>query len=672
MRRNFKIFFLLLIFPGSVSAQVLADSNLPVVIVNTDGGVPIPDNPRIKGSMKIINRGGGQRNYVSDQNNTAYLDYNGRIDIEIRGATSKYYPKTQYGFSTRMADGITNNNVSLLGMPPENDWILNGMGCDPALIRDYLCYNLSRMIGEYASRTAYCELIINGTYKGLYLLEEKIKADDNRVDIIKIGIKDNNLPELSGGYITKTDHITADDPLAWEMASRYGGTIVFIHELPKPENVTTAQNDYIYRQFIGIDATAQAGNASLSNGFPSIIDIPSFINYIILTEFFSNADAYQLSTFYHKDRNGKLRAGPLWDLDLTFGNDLFDRGVDRSKPYLWQLSENGSLFWHNLFNNTQFRCYLSKRYNELIQPDQPLNLTSIETFIDKTVATIHEAVIRDNALWGDDKTYQQRIAEIKTFIAERTQWMTANLGPYLSCADIPLPPLVISKIMYHPKPSTFSSDDEDLEFIEITNNGNGNVNLTGVYFGGTGFVYQFPINSSLEPYKSVLLASNPTLFKLEYGFAPDGQFTRHLSNKSENLILSDAFGNTIDNVTYSDSLPWPDADGNGNYLLLKDLNLDNDKGENWTVSDNKEMLSSNIFVNSEFQLFPNPVNDIVKIKAPFIIRSISIFDIYGHLLENMSINSEAYELDMKQYIKGLYILKINTQHKNLAVKIIRN
>jgi len=124
--------------------------------------------------MKIINRGGGERNYVTDQYNTAYLNYNGRIDIETRGSSSQWeIEKKQYGFSTRMADDITNNNVSLLGMPSENDWILNGMVYDSAFVRDYLCYNLSWQIGEYASRTVYCELIINGAYRGLYLLEEK-------------------------------------------------------------------------------------------------------------------------------------------------------------------------------------------------------------------------------------------------------------------------------------------------------------------------------------------------------------------------------------------------------------------------------------------------------------------------------------------------------------------
>ena len=186
MIRTFYIAFLLLSFICSAEAQNFTDSNLPIFIINTDNGAQIPDNPRIFATLKIIFRGPGQRNYLTDQNTIQYLDYNGRIDIEIRGSSSQTTPKKQYGFSTKNADNITNNNVNLLGMPDEHDWILNGMVFDPALMRDYLCFNLSRQIGEYASRTAYCEVVINGSYKGLYLLQEKIKVDDRRVDIVEI------------------------------------------------------------------------------------------------------------------------------------------------------------------------------------------------------------------------------------------------------------------------------------------------------------------------------------------------------------------------------------------------------------------------------------------------------------------------------------------------------
>ena len=62
-------------------------------MINTDGGVDIPDAPRVFADMKIIFRGTGQRNYLTDQSTAQYLNYNGRINIEIRGSSSQTLPK---------------------------------------------------------------------------------------------------------------------------------------------------------------------------------------------------------------------------------------------------------------------------------------------------------------------------------------------------------------------------------------------------------------------------------------------------------------------------------------------------------------------------------------------------------------------------------------------------
>ena len=50
----------------------------------------------------------------------------------------------------------------------------------------FLSYKLSREIGNYASRGRYCELILNGDFRGIYVFQEKLKADDSRIDIKKL------------------------------------------------------------------------------------------------------------------------------------------------------------------------------------------------------------------------------------------------------------------------------------------------------------------------------------------------------------------------------------------------------------------------------------------------------------------------------------------------------
>src|SRR3989339_490197 len=99
----------------SVNAQVLTSSNLPIVIITTDNAASIPDEPGVLADMKIIYRGPGLRNNVSDRDSLPFLNFTGRIDIEIRGSYSSILPKKGYGFTTLMPDHITKNNVSLLG-----------------------------------------------------------------------------------------------------------------------------------------------------------------------------------------------------------------------------------------------------------------------------------------------------------------------------------------------------------------------------------------------------------------------------------------------------------------------------------------------------------------------------------------------------------------------------
>ncbi|MCU0456033.1 MAG: CotH kinase family protein [Bacteroidales bacterium] len=674
MRKILSIACILFPLAGLLKAQTFTSSNLPIVMITTDGGVSIPDNNRVLATMKIIYRGPGQRTFLTDQSNPSYLDYNGRINIEIRGSSSQYTAKKQYGLTTLKPDNYTENNASLLGMPSEHDWILNGMAWDSAFIRDYLCFNLSRQFGEYAARTVYCEVILNGSYKGLYLFDEKVKADNNRVDISKIEPSDVAEPELSGGYITKADKTTGGDPIAFSMTSWYGGAVNYIHHWPKPEDAIQAQTSYIRNYFNKVAAAAQGGSTNLSTGYPVLIDIPSFIHYIIIAEISSNADSYGLSTFFHKDRKGKLRAGPIWDSDLTFGNDLYLWGYDRSKTNVWQLHDggnDGSKFWWDLFQNAVFRCYLSRRWNELAQPGQPLDPAVLEAFIDQTASLISEAAGRDYAKWNIGGSFTQRIAFLKSWLTARISWINANIGSYASCSGVPVPKLVISKINFNPASSIWFPDGEELEFIEITNNSSTEVNLSGIYFAGTGLVYQFPYNSVLAPDTAIFLAANASVFHSKYAFGPFGEYSRHISNGGQKIVLADAFGNVIDMVDFSDTIPWPEADGNGKYLKLKDPALDNNNPSSWIATSDILLATEKVYEDFELTLRPNPVREILTIESGMIIESVQLFSVTGQLKADITVNSNSLSLSMTGVPPGVYILKAVVGGSRVTRSIIR-
>ena len=650
-----------------MQSQILTDSNLPIVVINTDGGVTIPDEPKVLATMKIIWHQDGSRNYLTDVNNPEFLNYDGRIGIEIRGSSSQNLPKKPYGLETLQADDVTNNNVSILGMPKENDWVLNSLAFDQTGMRDVLSYELSEKMGQYAPRRVYCEVVINNDYKGLYVFMEKIKADDNRVNIEKMDETCNSYPEVTGGYITKADKTTGNDQVAWTMQGYgngwWGGPSTdFIHHYPKPDNITNAQHNYIKSVFFDIADKAGSHNTSIENGISSIIDIPSFVDFMMIAEFSSNVDVYSFSTFFHKDRKGKFRAGPVWDYNLTFGHDEFG---NRSRYDVWQFDNNdntGPKFWKDLFDTGMFRCLFAKRWFEVTAAGNPLNYNEVCNRMDELDDLIIEAVGRDNQRWSKMTQHASEIQAMKTWIQQRINWLNQNIGSYDNC-NMELPPLVISKIHYHPMDAEPFNGNQ-LEFIQIDNNSDDDIDLTGIYLRELGITYNFPNGSHLAARDALVLCSDSLAYIQYYNKFPFGEYQRKLSNKSEKIVLADAWGNVIDEVHYSDSEPWPtEPDGNGPYLKLIDLELDNSLAENWTYSteyDNADEISDN-----KLAVFPNPANGMLNIVTKKHIISTEIIDLYGRIIARFSDNT----INVSTLPNGYYNIRITTDEEVVVSKV---
>ena len=664
------IVILLMVYCFWAQAQILTDSNLPIVVIETDGGVTIPDEPRVYGNMKIIWHQDGSRNYLTDVNNPQFLNYDGRISIEIRGNSSQMPSKKPYGLTTLQADNVTNNNVSLLGMPKENDWILNSLAYDQTGMRDVLSYELSERFGQYAPRRVYCEVVINNDYKGLYVFMEKIKVDDDRVNIVKMDETCNAYPQVTGGYIMQTDRGDFDNT-AWTMPTYinswwgWSEDATFIYSYPKSVDITRAQTDYIHGVFENLASKAGRHDTSITTGIPSVIDIPSFADFMIIAEYSSNVDVYQLSTFFHKDRLGKLRAGPIWDYNLAYGYDEFG---DRSRYDVWQFDNNdnvGPKFWKDLFDTDLFRCYLAKRWFELTEPGQPLNYEVVCARIDEINAWISEGVGRDNQRWYQMSQHTQYVNNMKNWIHQRINWLNQHIDPNSDCAEVKLPPLVISKIHYHPE-DWWSIDGDRLEFIEISNNGDEDVDLTGIYFRELGVTYSFPVGATIAGREALVLCSDSLAFMEYYNMEPFGQFNRNLSNKSENLVLADAWGNIIDQVHYYDSDPWPwEADGEGPYLQLIDLDLDNSLPENWTLGNDITAVPEAL-AEGGFCVFPNPTTGMVNIVGGE--GEYCITNVMGQILSTGLITSDHQQVDVSGLSSGMYFIVVSNRTKKLMVR----
>lgn len=665
---NIFILSILLLVSTKVQSQDFT-SNLPIVLIKTFSDQELCDSIRQDGQMKIIFHNDSCPNSLADTADTRYINYDGRISIRTRGQTSQYPPKKPYAITTLRADS-SHNNVSLLGMPAENDWVLNNIAYEPSYVRDYISYGLYSMLGYYSPRCRFCEVFLNDDYKGLYILIEKIKADENRIDIAKMDENDTIGENLTGGYIFKADKVRNDDEILFIDTDATDLQYTSVH--PKQDLITQTQSEYLQNLYSELKLKTDLQNEAIDVGFPSIIDIPSFVDYMILEEYTSNVDAFHYSTYFHKDKMGKLRAGPVWDFNLTFGNDLTPSlYYNRSKYNIWQFLYHGNecaKLWSDLFYNPTFQCYLSRRWHELTAEDQPLCYNTVSKFIAETESQISEAITRDCERWNKTNHHTSNIDSLKRWITKRIEWMDSHIGSYDNCQDIEIPNLVISKINYYPKPyGAFSSNN--LEFIEISNNSDNDVNATGIYLSALGINYIFPINSHIGPHQSVIICSDSASFVGYYGLYPYGHYTRHLSNTSQRIALSDAWGNLIDEVTYSCESPWPiEANCRGSFLELTDLNADNSLAENWHAS---QKLSLDEKHKGTIRIFPNPTNDFINIDLPTNEETdISIINSIGVTMFSTKINSSQATIDLKNMPTGIYMIKIANKNGTWCEKII--
>jgi hypothetical protein len=434
--------------PGS--AVDFTSSPLPIVVIDTDGR-EISDEPKTTAHLGVIDGGEGRRNSPSG----AFNAYDGPIGIEIRGSSSKMFPKKNYAFETRDDSGRP-FNVPLLGFPPENDWVLYGPYTDKSLMRNALAYALSNAMGRYASRTRACELVLNGDYRGVYFLMEKIKRDRNRVDVSGLNSTGNSGDSLTGGYIVKIDKPDGAGNAGWFSEYRsdsvYRKLIEYQFHYPKPEDITREQAAYI-RSVIGRFEDAMAGGfyADPMRGYPRLIRTDTFADNFILSELAKNVDSYRLSMFLAKDRDGvdgRLRAGPVWDMDLGFGNaDYYEgwaadgwemdfltadpdfRGSDRYQVPFW---------WKRLRQDSAFQVLVHERWESLRRG--PLGTESINALIDGFAAELSEPQARnferwpvlDEYVWPNAYigfTWPAEVAHLKAWIADRLDWMDEAIVP---------------------------------------------------------------------------------------------------------------------------------------------------------------------------------------------------------------------------------------------------
>jgi hypothetical protein len=452
-------------------------STLPLIKINSNGQT-IPDEPKIKVDLGIIDHGKGQISTPFDEPN----DYHGMAGFELRGSSSQMFPKKAFGFETWRVYGV-DTSVSILGMPAESDWVLHAPYSDKSLIRNALTYYLFERFGHYSPRNHFCEVFVNEEYMGLFLMVEKIKRDKNRVDIAKLTENDTSGLPLTGGYILKIDKSTGSGSTDG-FASKYWPAVgselpYFMFEYPDGRKILPLQQDYIENKVDGFEAALYGSNfKDQVTGYRAWIDVPSFVDYFIINEISKNVDGFRLSTFLYKnrdDRDPKFYAGPVWDYDLAFGNANYSNAEEIPG---WQYQTDGGawpvpFWWDRLQMDKYYLGALRCRWEELRRG--VLQNDSILETISRMVDEIGPAADRNfkkypilgTYVWPNPYigyTYQSEIFYLKNWVLDRLKWLDTYIpGTCLASGIEDAGEPTVFRAVLYPNPS------HEFAHIEIQN-----------------------------------------------------------------------------------------------------------------------------------------------------------------------------------------------------------
>jgi spore coat protein CotH len=172
-------------------------------------------------------------------------------------------------------------------------------------------------------------------------------------------------------------------------------------------------------------------------GYMQYLDIESMVDWYLNSELTKNPDAsFFLSVYMNISADGKLYMGPLWDYDLSFGNQVYDDGNGSDNGYTGFTIRNGdrSKIWlPAMFNNPDFIALLKDKMKVIAS-----NEAQIMAFIDKRHQELKKSAVFNDKRWNlmcpsgssDEtisKAYDKQINYIKEWLHGRIEWLGSNI-----------------------------------------------------------------------------------------------------------------------------------------------------------------------------------------------------------------------------------------------------
>ena len=405
------------------------DGTLSSVFVSTSKGLPAIDGNkenRDKEAQIVILNKDGSAEYSDLAEDTV-------SEIKSRGNATWTYLKKAYQIKL-------DSKTDLFGMGKAKTWILLANYTDQSALHNALAFTLGDTLGiPYNIDYRFVELYVDGEYRGLYMLTEKVQIGSNRVDITDLeGATEDENPDvdlenaevrtvdsgaliantaissytycvgvkspadITGGYLVELDGYGLNEP------SHFVTDNGNIYTVKSPEYASREEMEYIAGLFADMEEAIYSETGYNRKGvhYTEYIDMESFAGVYTVQELMKNWDAYTGSMFFFKDadRDGekaKIYMGPLWDLDNTLGNIKVDKYFFDDTAYLW--AQNGVFqnyvrtFAKALMKQPDFKYEVARQY--AIAYGAVQDALSENGWFAESVSEIREGVTMDRTRW---------------------------------------------------------------------------------------------------------------------------------------------------------------------------------------------------------------------------------------------------------------------------------
>lgn len=386
-----------------IASADLTHSGLPVVIINT------PNNQDITSKDEYV-----ENTLISVLQMDIMDEFCELTNMKGRGNSTWAAPKKPYAIKF-------DKKKSLMDLPDDKSWVLLANYYDATLLRNDLAFFMGNEIStlDWTPHYQQADLILNGQYKGIYQLGEKVKISKKRVNV------------GDDGFLLEVDAKADANEVTFNV-THIGQPI----NIKEPDVVVDGEDyNYIVDYLTNADAVLFSENwLDAEDGYKKYIDMSSFVDWYLINEIAKNNDAaFYTSCYMNLKRGSKLKMGPLWDFDIAFGGYPWPEWAPNVNDVEGYHIKN--VGWYNrMFQDPFFLSLVKERFNDFYSRKQDML-----DHIDSKAAIIIEKVIEDNKLWGriTNKTasneevkvaYQEKVNQLKTWLSTRLEWLKTNLA----------------------------------------------------------------------------------------------------------------------------------------------------------------------------------------------------------------------------------------------------